>query len=48
MQPITYVLKFCSRLIQTNNLYPEVLEERMAYERSDKWNLGEERFSRSR
>ena len=27
---------------QTNNLYPEVLERRgMAYERSDKWKLGE-------
>ena len=37
-----------SEIDQTNNLYPEVLERRgMAYERTDKWNLGEKRFNRS-
>ena len=33
---------------QTNNLYPEVLERRgMAYERSDKWKLGEKDLTES-
>ena len=34
--------KILSEIDQTNDLYPEVLERRgMAYERTDKWNLGE-------
>ena len=41
-EAINLYSKILLEIDQTNNLYPEVLERRgMAYERSDKWKLGE-------